>query len=260
MMTTTTMALAIPITPVQIGVQTVQAVNARELHTWLEVNTRFNDWIERRIKEYGFIEGQDFCYSNLSSKEGRGGHNAIEYFITIDMAKELAMVERTDKGKEARQYFIAIEKQYRNVALAMQQQGLSPAQRAANDVEALYRIVDLFKINPSYATQKVAVLASRSSGFDVTELLTQSEHMNNVPDEHVMLEPTELGKALGYSAREMNIKLSELGLQVKAAGGQWIATPEGEQISERHAWASGNKSGYNLKWKLSAVRARMRGF
>lgn len=260
MMTTTTMALAIPITPVQMGGQMIQAVDARRLHQWLEVNTRFNDWIERRITEYGFIEGQDY-YSNLSkTPSGAGGRPSTEYFISLDMAKELAMVERTEKGKEARQYFIAIEKQYRNVALAMQQTGLSPAQRAANDVEALYRIVDLFKINPSYATQKVAVLASRSSGFDVTELLTQSEHMNNVPDDHVMLEPTELGKALGYSAREMNIKLSELGLQVKAAGGQWIATPEGEQISERHAWASGNKSGYNLKWKLSAVRARMRGF
>lgn len=85
-------------------------VNARELHDFLEVQTRFNDWIERRITEYEFVENQDFVfYSNLSKTQS--GRPRMEIFVSLDMAKELAMVERTEKGKQARKYFIDCEKQ-----------------------------------------------------------------------------------------------------------------------------------------------------
>lgn len=74
----------------------VQTVNARDLHAFLQVGSAFKDWIARRIDEYGFQEGKDFC-SFLS--ESSGGRPAKEYAIGIDMAKELAMVERNDQGK-----------------------------------------------------------------------------------------------------------------------------------------------------------------
>ncbi|WP_186205927.1 antA/AntB antirepressor family protein [Burkholderia gladioli] len=94
-----------------IGGEEVQTVDARRLHKFLEVQTAFKDWITRRIEEYGFNEGEDFCCSNLSSKPGqRGGHNRREYHVTLDMAKELSMVERTEKGREARRYFIECER------------------------------------------------------------------------------------------------------------------------------------------------------
>ncbi|ULJ66191.1 phage antirepressor KilAC domain-containing protein [Wielerella bovis] len=83
-------------------------VNARELHTFLTVQTKFADWIKRRISEYDFIENQDFV--TLSQNRESGGLS-IEYFISLDMAKELSMVERTPRGKQARQYFIECEKQ-----------------------------------------------------------------------------------------------------------------------------------------------------
>ena len=89
---------------------TKNTVNARELHAFLDVQTRFNDWIERRIAEYEFKENQDFVfYSNLSKNQT--GRPRVEYALSLDMAKELSMVERTDKGKQARQYFIDCEKQ-----------------------------------------------------------------------------------------------------------------------------------------------------
>lgn len=91
-----------------------QVVDARTFHQFLEVETRFNDWISRRIEEYGFVEGTDF-YSVLSKSDG--GRKATEYHISLDMAKELAMVERNEKGKLARKYFIEVEKRYVNSIL-----------------------------------------------------------------------------------------------------------------------------------------------
>lgn len=104
---------AIAITPHQLGGERVNAVNARELHRWLGVEVRFNDWIRRRVKEYGFEESTDY-YSSLSNRsDGRAGRGRTDYFITLDMAKELAMVERNERGRQARRYFIECERRLR---------------------------------------------------------------------------------------------------------------------------------------------------
>ncbi|KGQ56589.1 Phage anti-repressor protein [Gallibacterium anatis] len=107
--------------------QTVQLINARELHEKLKIQTLFKDWIKRRITDYNFIENEDYvCCSNLSSGENQGlsrfwgGHNRIDYHITLDMAKELCMLERSELGQQARRYFIQMEKAARQ--LAQQQQ------------------------------------------------------------------------------------------------------------------------------------------
>jgi len=101
----------IAVTESTIGEGSVHTVNARELHAFLEVKSRFNDWIRDRINKYEFVENQDF--TTLTENLVSGGHR-IDYHVTLDMAKELSMVERNAKGKEARQYFIAVEKAYRN--------------------------------------------------------------------------------------------------------------------------------------------------
>lgn len=88
-------------------------VNARDLHDALNVKARFNDWITRMI-EYGFTEGIDF-YSFLS-KTQNGGRPSIEYNLTISMAKEVAMLQRNEKGKEVRNYFIQVEDRYKKLA------------------------------------------------------------------------------------------------------------------------------------------------
>lgn len=90
-----------------------QLVDARTLHAFLEAKVRFNDWISRRVSEYDFQEGQDF-YSKLS--KSNGGRHRREYHITLDMAKELSMVERNEKGRQARRYFIECEKRLRKIA------------------------------------------------------------------------------------------------------------------------------------------------
>ena len=87
-----------------------RAVSARELHGFLESGQQFSNWIQNRISEYGFVENIDFVVLNNFIKNPDGGRPLKEYTISVDMAKELAMVEKTAKGKEARQYFIAMEK------------------------------------------------------------------------------------------------------------------------------------------------------
>lgn len=91
-----------------IGTETIQTVNARELHTFLAVKQRFNDWISKRIEQYEFQEDRDFTRYCDSSSDNP--NPPIDYFVSINMAKELSMVERTAKGKEARLYFLECER------------------------------------------------------------------------------------------------------------------------------------------------------
>ena len=87
-------------------------VSGRQLHEALGVNSNYTTWFDR-MTEYGFVENQDYVLlSNFGNQTGRGGHNKVDHAIKLDMAKEIAMIQRTDRGKEVRQYFIQIEKDF----------------------------------------------------------------------------------------------------------------------------------------------------
>ncbi len=81
-------------------------VSARELYDFLEVKTEFSKWCTRMF-EYGFEENKDYSLVKIGE---RSAHNKIDYALTLDTSKEIAMVQRTEKGKQARQYFIDCEK------------------------------------------------------------------------------------------------------------------------------------------------------
>lgn len=85
-----------------------QTVSARELHGQLNIKTRFNDWFTR-MTEYGFTEDMDF-YSKMSKTSESGGRPQTDYEISVDMAKQICMIQRTPEGKEIRQYLIDLEK------------------------------------------------------------------------------------------------------------------------------------------------------
>ena len=91
------------------------SVSGRELHEFLGVTTRYNDWFPRMV-EYGFTEGKDFNLLKNEQVRFEGKREVtrelIDHLLTIDMAKEIAMIQRTDRGKQARQYFIQVEKDY----------------------------------------------------------------------------------------------------------------------------------------------------
>lgn len=90
----------------------VQLVDARLLHQKLRSKQQFSNWVQNRIKDFGFEIGKDF-YTNLYKSSGRPG---TDYLLTLDMAKELAMLERNEIGRNIRRYFIAKEKELRGIS------------------------------------------------------------------------------------------------------------------------------------------------
>lgn len=93
-----------------IGSAPAQVVDGRELHAFLKNGKQFSDWIKQRIGQYGFEENQDFAIASPKSEAKRGGHNRVDYHLTLDMAKELSMVENNEQGRMARRYFIDMER------------------------------------------------------------------------------------------------------------------------------------------------------
>jgi len=93
----------------------IETVNARELHNFLGVGRDFSNWIKNRIEKFNFIEGEDFI-TTLAKTGERQNVVMKDYYITFDMAKELSMVENNDRGREARRYFIEVEKRARQIS------------------------------------------------------------------------------------------------------------------------------------------------
>ncbi|MDF7667231.1 antA/AntB antirepressor family protein [Orbaceae bacterium ESL0727] len=135
----------VPITEVQINGKPQQTVSAKQLHTYLDVGRDFSTWFNSRIKQYGFIQGEDYItekvasklrklnsdqhypndnnqstnnkqYSPNPGKNTRRGRPEKDYFLTLNMAKELAMIENNEKGHAIRRHFIRCEEQLRNIA------------------------------------------------------------------------------------------------------------------------------------------------
>lgn len=125
-----------------INNEEVTLINGEDLHAALGIKTRYSNWILRRIEEFGFVRNLDFIgVSKIGRTEagffGQREIETTEYHLTLDMAKELAMVERSEIGRQVRRYFIQIENEYRDTipAWALAQMEQTQAQlRAAQDL------------------------------------------------------------------------------------------------------------------------------
>ena len=139
--------------------QGVQCVSARELHEGLEVKSKFADWIKNRINKYGFEENEDYiCISkNLETQRNSGQRGVTvekDYIITVDMAKELCMVENNELGRQFRRYFIKAEKEYKELQnnpyknLSKELQAIfihdEKIQKIENDIKRLQEDVPLY--------------------------------------------------------------------------------------------------------------------
>ena len=100
----------IKLQPQTINGTPTETVNARELHSFLESKQDFSTWIKNRIEKYEFVENVDYLLHKFMEQTPSGAKHKIDYFVSVSMAKELAMVENNDKGREARRYFIECEK------------------------------------------------------------------------------------------------------------------------------------------------------
>src|SRR5699024_6340908 len=126
----------------QIANQPLQLCNARDLHQFLEAKTQFGNWISDRISDYGFTQNEDY----IIVTERTNGRPRKEYHITLDMGKELAMVERNEKGRQVRKYFIECERRAKE--LTKQQHPLAEAEA---DEEAIRIIANLYhSLNGAY--------------------------------------------------------------------------------------------------------------
>lgn len=182
-------------------------VSGRELHEFLEVNSVFTTWF-KRMCEYGFDENTDFIEVWSDSKNG----NAVEYLgnpqkmsasgyevnyiITTNMAKELSMIQRTDKGKQARKYFISCEEKLKEVS-----------NKKVIPTDYLSALKALVEVEEQKALMQPKV-----------------EYYENVlcPNTYIkMLTVTQIAKDLGMSAQSLNKKLNELGVIYKQ-GKTWM--------------------------------------
>lgn len=120
---------------VAIGEEVVNSVNAREIHEFLGVNSKFADWIKRAIEKYDFIIEEDYLLLKIENQVPHQGGmrnvTQIDYIVTLDMAKELCMVENNPKGREARRYFIECEKELRESG---QPQRIAPTQNRDDEI------------------------------------------------------------------------------------------------------------------------------
>ena len=103
------------IVPIYENETKVRLINARELHEKLRIKRRFANWINDRIEKYEFVENSDFIKRNNFVTVGNLKRPQIDFYVTINMAKELCMVENNEIGRKIRKYFIEIEKRYRNI-------------------------------------------------------------------------------------------------------------------------------------------------
>lgn len=144
-------------------------VSGRQLHKALEVTTRYNDWFNRMI-EYGFTEYEDF-YSILS--KSTGGRPKQDHVLKLDMAKEIAMIQRTDKGKEVRQYFIQVEKDFNSPEKIMAR-ALLMADKKVHKLEAQIeadkpKVIFADAVSASHTSILVGELAKliKQNGYDI---------------------------------------------------------------------------------------------
>jgi phage anti-repressor protein len=156
-------------------------VNARELHEFLEVNSKFADWVKNRIEKYEFVENQDFI---TVSKNLENGGRSIDYVFKLEPAKEIAMVENNEKGKEIRRYFIKVEEKFKQQS------------------------IDYSKLSPELQMVSHLLAASAKLEAKVEHLETTTQ---NIKDTMAELPKDQWRKWVNSSLGEIGIRLGNKG-------------------------------------------------
>lgn len=168
-----------------------QTVNARELHAFLEVGKDFSTWLKDRIEKYDFIENMDYVrFSPESGKTPCGGRPSVEYHISLSMAKELCMVERNEKGKQARQYFIECER------VAKQKLTAQPALPSYS--EALRQLADQIDHNKELQEK-------------IEQDKPKVEYCDQIVADNGSMTITKAAKVIGYPPRKFKDYIRQIG-------------------------------------------------
>jgi phage anti-repressor protein/phage antirepressor YoqD-like protein len=212
--------IALPILSQSIGSEPVNAVNARDLHRELEIGQMFAHWIKAQIERAQLVDGVDYMLaenSKLDNQQLAQGQQKIDYIITIDAAKSVAMMSQTEKGAQVRRYFIEAEKALRNPVAALTKIDLarmlidSEEQRIAAEERAAtaQTLLEAAVTGNSQLRLEVKALEPKAAYFDAT-----LSAKNSFP-------VTIIAKSLGMSAVSLNQKLKDMGIQFKV-NGSWV--------------------------------------
>jgi len=218
----------VPITNSIVGQEEIKTINARSIWKFVESKREFSHWITQRIEKFGFIDGEDFT-TNLSKNSGIAGlgRPSKEYHVSLDMGKELGMVENNDKGRQVRRYFIEAEK------------------KASVSVESLTRL-DIARMLVDSEEGRIAAVEKLDVATDRLDLLTHVDKTYTT---------SEIAKELGFvSAQKLNEKLTDDKIIYKR-NKTWLLYSEyagkgydSEKQSE-HRYKNGNKFViYGLHW------------
>lgn len=177
-------------------------VSGRELHEFLQVGADYRHWFPRMC-EYGFTEGEDFNPVKIDRVQNEGGRKVTrtvdDHQLTIPMAKELCMIQRNERGKQARQYFLAVEAQW-NSPEAVMRRAVLIAQRQNDQLKA----------------------ANRQLLAENNDLKPDAEYARAVCVGKNCRTTTTLAKDYGLSAEKLNSILHGLKIQYKTSDGQWV--------------------------------------
>ncbi|WP_330169481.1 antA/AntB antirepressor family protein [Bartonella grahamii] len=145
-----------------IDQETVQTVNARDLHAFLEVGKDFSTWIKYRINKYNLLENQDYLVFTNFGENLQGGRPSKDYHLTLSVAKELSMLENNKKGREARLYFIKCERLLKQVATPQ----IATPQVDYSKPEALLGVLNHLQSQIEQKDHVIAELAPKAEALD----------------------------------------------------------------------------------------------
>lgn len=178
-------------------------ISGRQLHMKLNVKTRYNDWFSRMV-EYGFVEGTDF-YSNLSKTSSDGGRPSTDHILTLNMSKEIAMLQRTPEGQEIRRYLIKVEEDWNSPEKVM----------ARAIVMANNKLKELTTKN--YKLENEIVHLNET----INEMKPKADYVDRILSCKKLMPVTLIAKDYGYSGKGFNKILHDAGVQYKI-GKQWV--------------------------------------
>ena len=180
-------------------------VSARELYTGLEITDRFSRWFER-MSAYGFSEGNDFTSVKSSTLVNNGAEREItDYRVSIDMAKQICMIQRSEKGRQYRQYFLDLEKAWN-----------TPEQIFARALKMADQTIAKLKDSVRALSTEISV-----KNQIIGELKPKADYYDEILKNPGLVTITQIAKDYGMSAKEMNSLLHDLGIQYKQSG-QWL--------------------------------------
>lgn len=190
--------------PVYEDKQARNVINARELHGFLESGQEFTNWIKNRVEKYGFSQGEDYEVFDKFIKNPQGGRPTTEYLLTLDTAKEIAMVENNEKGRQVRKYFIECERRLHEAPNALARKDAEKLRMERERLDLMRRRVDneSAKILQSMAKDFRDILSPvslQSINSHVT-MLTTGKVLVELPEVETLFTAKEVGEMADISA------------------------------------------------------------